>query len=247
MADVGNGLLRVQLDEGAGVREERRESDQRLIVAAGLVATLGALIVGIGEFAMQFSPGGGYESPDYRYFLDVSAGRLRFGHFLGVLAAPLYIVGYWHVSRVLEPAHPLLRRAVFLVGGYAFAIANVWLGQRIFLAQTVKARAVASPQEADLLGRMLEAFANDNEPLIQIVRVLILVVSILIAVPVVRGRTGYPRWMVAFTPIVLLGLVFASYMVMPAVGTYLLPAAMNVAHVAFFGLSTWVFARAKQA
>jgi hypothetical protein len=78
--------------------------DRSAVVAAGMIGTLGALLVCSGEFAKQFSPEGGYESPDYRHFLDVPATRLRFGHFLGVLAVPLYIAGYWHVSRVLEPA-----------------------------------------------------------------------------------------------------------------------------------------------
>jgi hypothetical protein len=50
--------------------------------------------------------------------------------------------------------------------------------------------------------------------------------------------------MVAFTPIVLLAAIFASYFLVPSVGVYLLPAAMNVAHVIFFGLSTWVALRA---
>lgn len=218
--------------------------DRSAVIVAGAIGTLGAFLVCIGEFAMQFSPEGGYESPDYRYFLGVSAARLHFGHFLGVLAVPLYIVGYWHVSRVLEPASAWLRRGVLLLAGYTFAVANVWLGQRIFLAQTVQARADAGPELEEFLGVLLEQFAANNEPLIQLVRVLVLVLSVAIVVPIWRRQTGYPRWMVAFTPIVLLAAIFASYFLVPSVGVYLLPAAMNVAHVIFFGLSTWVALRA---
>ncbi len=224
--------------------EQTAIRDRSAVVAAGAVGTVGALLVCIGEFAMQFSPEGGYESPDYRYFLDIPAARLRFGHFLGVLTVPLYIVGYWHVSRVLEPASAWLRRGVLLLAGYTFAVANVWLGQRIFLAQTVQARAQAGPEFEELLGTLLQQFAANNEPLIQLVRVLVLVLSVAIVVPIWRRQSGYPRWMVAFTPIVLLAAIFASYFLIPRVGVYLLPAAMNVAHVIFFGLSTWVVLRA---
>lgn len=224
--------------------EQTAIRDRWLVLAAGAVGTLGALLVCIGEFAMQFSPEGGYESPDYHYFLDVPASRLRFGYFLGVLTVPLYIVGYWHVSRVLEPASVWLRRGVLLLAGYTFTVANVWLGQRIFLALTVQARAEAGPELEEVLGGLLQLFAANNEPLIQMVRVLVLVLSVAIIVPISRGQTGYPRWMVAFTPIVLLAAIFASYSLIPSVGVYLLPAAMNVAHVIFFGLSTWVAARA---
>ena len=206
--------------------------DRSAVIAAGAVGTLGALLVCIGEFAMQFSPAGGYESPDYRYFLDVSPARLRFGHFLGVLMVPLYIVGYWHVSRMLEPASAWLRRGVLLLAGYTFAVANVWLGQRIYLAQTVQARAEAGPELE--LPRAAPA---------EVGAVLVLVLSLAIVVPVWSGRTRYPRWMAAFTPIMLLAAIFASYFLVPRVGVYLLPAAMNVAHVIFFGLSTWVVLR----
>ena len=96
---------------------------------------------------------------------------------------------------------------------------------------------------AELLGALLLDFAANNEPLIQLVRVLVLALSVAIIVPIWRGQSGYPRWMVAFTPIVLLAAIFASYFLIPRVGVYLLPAAMNVAHVIFFGLSTWVVLR----
>ena len=77
---------------------------RRLLIGTGLVAALGALIVGVGEFTFQFSPLGGYEGSDYLYFLDVSPSRLTLGHFIAVLAAPLYLVGYWHIAQMLRPA-----------------------------------------------------------------------------------------------------------------------------------------------
>ena len=75
------------------------DADQRrMLVGSGIAAILGAFIVGIGEFTFQFSPRGGYEGSDYLYFLDASPARLSWGHFISVLAAPLYLVGYWHIA-----------------------------------------------------------------------------------------------------------------------------------------------------
>ena len=75
-------------------------TNSRFITLAGLAGCLGAILVGIGEFSMQFTPNGGIEDvTDYLYFNDVSAERLSFGHFLAVLAAPLYMLGYWHLSK----------------------------------------------------------------------------------------------------------------------------------------------------
>ncbi len=56
---------------------------------------------------------------------------------------------------------------------------------------------------------------------------------------IISGKTPYPRWMIIFTPIVILIQIFSLYALVPSIGVYLLPAAMNIAHVIFFAFSTW--------
>ncbi len=213
---------------------------RRLLIGTGIVAALGALVVGIGEFTFQFSPRGGFEGTDYIYFLDVSRARLTIGHFLGVLAAPLYLVGYWHIAQMLRPAGRWLAATVFGLGIYAFIIGNVWLGGRVNLAFTVKAREEAPDAVKMLISDLLSDISAHNEPLINVVRVLILIISVLMVYGIFTGKSLYPRWIVIFTPIVLLVQIFALYALAPGVGIYLLPAAMNVSHLIFFALSTYV-------
>ena len=212
---------------------------RRLLIGTGVAGALGALIVGIGEFTFQFSPRGGYEGTDYLYFLDVSQSRLTLGHFLAVLAAPLYLVGYWHIAQMLRPAGRRLAAAVFGLGIYTFIIGDVWLGGRVNLALTVKAREAAPDALRNLFSDLLGDISAHNEPLINIVRVLVLIISILMVYGIITGKSFYPRWIVIFTPIVLLVQIFAFYVLLPSIGVYLLPAAMNVAHLIFFVLSTW--------
>lgn len=211
-----------------------------LMFWTGVIATIGALVVGIGEFTFQYSPRGGYEGSDYLFFLDVSQSRLTFGHFLGVLAAPAYFIGYWHISEMLRPAGNKLAMAVLGLGVYAFAIGNVWLGGRVNLALVVQARDQVGGDQAQLLSSILEGISAHNEPLINVVRVLVLVISLLMAWGIFSGKSHYPRWVLAVLPIVLLIIIFVSYAVLPAIGVYLLPAAMNLAHLIFFAASTIV-------
>lgn len=211
---------------------------RRLLLATGALGALGALLVGIGEFAMQFSPAGGYEAADYGYFANVPPWRLSWGHFLGVLAAPLYLAGYLHVFLAMRPAPAWLRVTVLLLGIYGFMIGDVWLGSRVYLGLIVQAQAAGLDATA-----LLAQAAAHNEPLIQVVRVAIGVASLLFVGAVLSRRTLYPRWMAAFSPIALLAAVFVSYLAIPAIGVYLLPSAMNVAHFAFFSLSCLVLAR----
>jgi len=212
---------------------------RRMLIGTGIVATLGAIIVGVGEFTFQFSPRGGYEGSDYLYFLDVSPSRLTWGHFIGVLAAPLYLVGYWHIAQMLRPAARWLSAVVFGLGVYAFIIGDVWLGGRVNLALTVKARELAPDGTRQLFSDLLGDLSSHNEPLINIVRVLVLLISILMACGILTGKSAYPRWLILFSPIVILVQIFSLYVVVPSLGVYLLPAAMNIAHAIFFVFSTW--------
>ena len=212
---------------------------RKMLIGTGIVATLGALVVGIGEFTFQFSPRGGYEGTEYLYFLDVSRSRLTWGHFIGVLAAPLYLVGYWHIAQMLRPAARWLGATVFALGIYAFIIGDVWLGGRVNLALTVKAREAAPEAARALFSDLLNEIGAHNEPLINIVRVLVLLVSILMVCGIITGKTPYPRWAIIFSPIVIVVQIFSLYVMLPSIGVYLLPAAMNIAHVIFFTVSTW--------
>ncbi|MEM8487207.1 MAG: DUF6796 family protein [Bacteroidota bacterium] len=213
----------------------------RNLLLAGWAGLLGALLVGIGEFTLQFSPAGGYESPDYSYFARISTGRLTAGHFFSVLAAPLYLLGYWHLGQMfIRGGSKLAGWFITLFGGYAFVVGTAWLGGRIYLALTAHALADASVEVSAVLTPLLEQFAVHNEPLVNALRLAMLIVSVLWIWRILQQKTLYPRWMAIFSPILLLGLIFATYFFLsPALGAYLLPAAMNVVHVVIFALSIY--------
>ena len=208
-------------------------TNSKFITLAGLAGCLGAILVGIGEFSMQFTPNGGIEDvKDYLYFNDVSAERLSFGHFLAVLGAPLYMLGYWHLSKKLEPAGPKQSKAFFLIGAYAFAVGTAWIGQRFFLATTV--HEIAGGQD---LKHLLTIFSEHNEPFVNVLRLAMLIVSVLWIKLILSGKTAFPKWMAIFSPIVLLATMFALYFFKTKIGLYVFPVAMNATHFIIFALA----------
>lgn len=212
----------------------------RALRLSGGIGLLAALLVGIGEWAMQFNPAGGYAAADYAYFAAIPGARLGFGHFLGSLAAPLYLAGYAHIYLGLRPAPPALRWGVAVLGAYGMTLGAIWYGGRIDLALLVHARASADAHADALLAPLLAALAAHNEPLIQVTRIAVGLASLAWIVAVARGWSLYPRWMALCSPALWLALVFALWWCLPAIGNWLLPAAMNVAHALFFALSLWV-------
>ncbi len=210
-------------------------AQKSLLVYSGLVGLLGALLVGGGEFLLQFSPDGGYADPEYRWMASIPVSRLTLGHFLAILSAPLYLVGYWHLGQMLKPGGVRAARLVTLMGGYGFMVGAVWIGQRAFLGVT--ARAIADGSAApDLLHTM----AGLNEPLVNVLRIVMVVVSLIWIVQIARGHTHYPRFMVLFSPAALLAAIFALFFWQPQIGNFTMPTAMNTAHAVLFALSTLV-------
>ena len=211
-------------------------TNEKTIRLFGYFGLLASVLVGIAEFSIQYSPAGGYEQPGYHYFAHIPEWRLTLGHFLGVLAAPLYILGYFHICQCLSPANKRAAMVLSLVAAYSFIIGTVWLGGRVNLALVVQAIA-----EGRADAQLLAAIASYNEPLINVLRVAMVVASGIWIWLVLTGRTMYPKWMAIFSPILLLAVMFASYNLVPAVGHYLLPIAMNAAHFVLFSLSLLTF------
>ena len=218
---------------------------RRMLLLTGWAGLIGASVVGVGEFILQFSPQGGYEAPDYGFFARVSESRLRIGHFLSVLAAPLYVVGYWHIGQMfIQGGSKMSGWVITLIGGYSFIVGTAWLGGRVYLALTVHEIANSAYDLKPRMMALLDAFADHNEPLVDALRGAMMVVSILWVMRIWSRHTLYPRWMAYFSPIVLLAGIFLIYFfIWPALGAWLLPAAMNVVHVVMFGLSLWVVSR----
>jgi hypothetical protein len=215
------------------VNKVRVEDAHHAPIEAGFIGLLAACFVGIGEFCLQFSPRGFYEDQAYGFFLDVGRAQLDLGYALSVFAAPLYLVGYWHLKTMLAPASRLAAWAFFLIGAYAFVIGAVWIGQRPFMALLVQA--IAAGEAAPSL---LTEYAVRNEILVNVLRAAMVLTSVIWIGLILSGRTLYPRWMALLAPAILLAGVFALYALAPAIGVYVLPTAMNAVHVVVFAMST---------
>ncbi len=207
--------------------------NSKAVTLAGLAGLLGAILVGVGEFNLQFTLNGGIEDvKDYLYFNDVSPERLTFGHFLAVLSAPLYLLGYWHLSKRLEPSGKTLSFFFFLIGAYAFTVGTAWISQRFFIASTVHEIARGTDIKS-----LLTIFSEHNEPFVNVLRLAMVLVSIIWIYLIMKGGTFFPKWMAVFSPIVLLAIMFALYFFKTTIGLYVFPVAMNATHGIIFALS----------
>ena len=105
-------------------------SEKRILLLTGMAGCAAAFLVGIGEFLLHYDPLGRFSEVNYDFMLASSNARQTLGHFFGVLGAPLYIAGCWHIYLMLRPAGQKLAFATFVLSSYGFFVGAVWIGSR---------------------------------------------------------------------------------------------------------------------
>lgn len=217
------------------------------VLVAGLLGILASVLVGAAEFSLHFTSSLDYGGPEYEFFLGTSSARLTFGHFLAIFSGPLYFVGYWHLFQRLKPAPEKLRLLLMCLGIYSFAVGTVWIGSRVYPAILIQAREAAVNEEArQQIAELLERASFYNETILIGLRIGVLSLSAIFVWLIATGKSCYPRWFAALNPIVLVLASFLVYFLVPSIGGYLMPIAMNVAHFILFSVSTCLLLSEKE-
>ncbi|MGI9205399.1 MAG: DUF6796 family protein [Woeseiaceae bacterium] len=198
-----------------------------IVITTGLVGLMGAFLTGTGEFILHYDPLARFGA-EFEFFSGIPADRTTLGHFVGVLGAPLYLVGSWHIYLMLRPANPAWSLTAFFITAYGFVAGAVWIGSRASISALINTP--VTPDIEELIG----LYDFRYETLLQVIRIAVLVLSVIYIWLVMTGRSHYPKWMAMLNPILLIIASFIVYAVAPAIGKYLMPIALNVAFCVFF-------------
>lgn len=202
-------------------------TNKRTLIFTGQVGLAAAILVGVGEFLLHFDVQARYTS-GFTFFEGVTRERATIGHFFGVLGAPLYIIGVYHIYLMLRPANEMAARVAGLIMAYGFVVGAVWIGSRSGAGELVNGGALED---------QLDLYTLRYESLLQVIRGAGLVFSAVFVWLCLTGRSLYPRAMVALNPISLIIVAFILFFTVPAVGKYVMPIALNVAFFVLFSVS----------
>ena len=195
----------------------------------GLIGLIGAILCGTGEFLLHFDPQARFSG--YDFMADKPESTLTAGHFFAVIGVPLYFVGVWHIAEMLRPAGEKLSRALFLIGSFGFLYGAMWMSSRAMIGSIAHHPALIADTN------LVSLYELRLETLLQVIRITTLIISVIFIKMVLTGRSRYPKWMAATSPIVLLLMNFVIYLIAPSIGKYVMPIALNVGFAVFFLLS----------
>jgi hypothetical protein len=214
---------------------------QLTITTAGVLGLIAAILVGAGEFMLHFDALGRFaEGGAYEFMRGINAERTTIGHFLSVLSAPFYIIGFWHIMKMLEPANILASRIAFAIVTYGVIVGAVWIGSRAAISAIINSTSVADPTSYILL------YELRYENLLQLTRIAVLVFSVIFIWLVLTGNSHYPRWMALLNPVCLILASFVIWLVAPAIGIYIMPIALNISFALLFMFSTYYSNKIKE-
>lgn len=210
-------------------------TNHELRTLTGVVGLTAAVLVGIGEFLLHYDELARY-TDTFAFFEGVTRERATIGHFFGVLGAPLYVVGAYHLYLMLRPANEVAARVAGFAMAYACIVGAVWIGSRATAVELVAAGGI--PEQ-------LELYELRYESLLLILRLAILTISGVFIWLCLTGRSLYPRKMAILNPIGLIIVAFILFFTVPAIGKYIMPIALNVAYFVMFAASLIVNSKLK--
>lgn len=205
---------------------------KKVIVITGVIGLLASVLVGFGELLLHYNDSNHF-SDNYDFLQGISDNRSTIGHFISVLAAPLYILGFWHIMKMLEPANKLWSKIGFLVMSYGIIVGAVWIGSRANIS------AIINHEDTSEVISLISLYELRYNNLLLITRLCVLIFSGIFVFLVLSGRTYYSKWIAFFNPFFLILVIFAIWTVVPIVGKYLMPAALNVAFGLLFLISIY--------
>lgn len=201
---------------------------------SGLVASF---LVGLGEFYLHYSPNVLAHKESFAFFQDVSKTHLTIGHWLIILGIPFYFGGYLHIYKMLKTGSEFFARIVLILGFLAFTVGGVWISSRAMIGNIVHLK---NKMPLHTYNSLIESYGNLYEILVQLLRLIIVLLSISFAYSILKFDTNYPKWMAFFNPItILLVFVFFGFL-FPSIGKYTLPILMNITHIVLFSISLYI-------
>jgi len=173
----------------AEIRSGPRPGHASLLVC-GVLGTLGALLILIADIVYNLLGG------------DRLGTGLYLSTWFGIFLFPLWWAGIWVLYRGLRPAGLFWSLLPCLLFAYLVSTVNV-AGHASYPFWAALRDAGQSPNEAVVLAvRQIEAQVLQYTGRLALIQTILeVLLSVWIAIPILRGRTLFPRWFALFIPI----------------------------------------------
>jgi hypothetical protein len=203
----------------------------------GLTGLAGSALLLVADLLLVYAPLPAARFNIFTAAVGKSEARLIYGSLLGVFVIPLVLAGFGHIYLALRPAGPWLAAPPAILGIFAYVIGAGFHAAIPFYLAAIQAAHAQDASASPLLTLMARVFV----PLQRTLLLFVAAASVWLFVSLLSGKSLYPRWTAAVSPLVLVCLSRAIIRVSPpAVAGVLIPAGNNLSMLVFIACSLFV-------
>jgi len=216
-------------------------TNSKIIICLGVVATLGAFMGALADVLSAWSPGTNQMATAFSVSLDNIIGLYNekprwsyvLGNYFGVYFIPLHIFGFFLVFLALKPASVLWARVLLVLALYLTPIGVGLHGSLAFVGDIVKS------QDSHLINGIRDYW----QPWAYSLVIGYAILSVLIVLLILTGRSIYPKWAVIVSPIGIVLLTGVVIAILPdsasGLKAILSLTGLNLPLLIFFPITTW--------
>lgn len=192
---------------------------------------LGSILGCIADVFLLYHPSGHYLDPHYSFLKEISYPRLLAGHYIGILAIPLELIGFHYlIHSVITPRS---RAYLFFFLSCSILIAGVAYHGIIGIYSTIIKEVELGPSTTIQLKSFFE-------PLGYVLFLGFTILSASIFYYIYRGYTPYPKSYAWVNPFLFYLAIFLLYISFPLVGNLLIVAGFNLSILLFFAFYQFI-------
>jgi len=218
------------------------------IIGLGLLATFGAFVGVLADVFSAWSPNTNHMATAFSVSLDNISGLYEgkprwtyvLGNYLGVYFIPFHILGFFLVFQALKPASVTWARVFLALGLYLIPIGVGLHGTLAFVGDVIQTKNAA----------LVDGIRDYWQPWAYSVAAGYTIVSALILILILSGRSLYPRWTAIVSPLAIAALTAFLIAILPSDATgvkaFLALTGLNLPLMVFFPITTRVLARHRE-
>lgn len=213
---------------------QRYRRSEPPILAPGILGATGAFLILVADIIYNLFNG------------DQPGLGLVISTYFGVFLFPLWWGGIWVIYQGLKPAGTAWSLYPCLLFAFLVSTINVF-GHSVypFYAVLHEVQRLATGPDLAMLGDLESRFLSYTNPIYALQSVVEAIVAVWLTIPIVRGKTMFPRWMAALIPIYPLGLSFLINLMIPGFFSAINPFIASGCLCLIFVIATVILTKSK--
>lgn len=212
----------------------------KILRFTGLAGILGAMLMFTGDMFLYGGFYSGAEFSEYsrKIMSEIPLLRLMIGGAIGPIGSILYAIGFWHIFLALKPGSKILSKITFSAFASMMIVGGAFHSGFVNTGLILRAKNSIHAPDLEVMKSLIAQSNTYIHFLYNIIYFLGLIATITYLYVILFKKTYYPKWIVLFTPTLLLFTAPVAKLIPSPAGGIIYGGYNNLTFLLFFCIST---------